>query len=102
MSLIPALLTLLRALFTPRLELAAENLALRQPLAILNRTAKLPKLRPQNRLRWTTLSRLWKDWRSALVIVKPDTIIKWHRQGFQLFWRWKSKVDHPGRPKISA
>jgi putative transposase len=102
MSLFPVLLFFLRALFTQRLELAAENLALRQQLAILNRTAKLPKLRPQDRLLWTTLSRLWQDRRAALVVVKPDTVIKWHRQGFQLFWRWKSKVDLPGRPQISA
>ena len=68
MSLFPALLSVLRALFTPRLELVAENLALRRQLAILHRTAKLPKLRPQDRLLWATLSRLWKDWRSALLI----------------------------------
>src|SRR5262245_19337469 len=102
MSLFPALLSVLRALFTPRLELVAENLALRRQLTILHRTAKLPKLRPQDRLLWATLSRLWKDWRSALLIVKPETVVNWHRQGFQLFWRWKSKAACPGRPKISA
>ena len=102
MNLFPALLTLLRALFTPRLELVAENLALRQQLAMLNRTAKLPKLRPQDRLFWTTLARLWKNWRSAVLIVKPETVIKWHRQGCQVFWRWKSKTNRPGRPQISA
>ena len=65
MSLFPALFSVLRALFIPRLELTAENLALRQQLAVLHPTAKPPKLRPQDRLFWTTLSRLWKDWRSA-------------------------------------
>jgi putative transposase len=102
MNLFPALLSGLRALFTPRLELVAENLALRQQLAILHRTAKLPRLRPQDRLFWATLSSLWKDWRSALLIVKPETVVKWHRQGFQLFWRWKTRVSSPGRPKISV
>lgn len=102
MSLFPALFSVLRALFIPRLELTAENLALRQQLAVLHPTAKPPKLRPQDRLFWTTLSRLWKNWHSALLIVKPETVVKWHRQGFQLFWRWKTKVASPGRPKISA
>src|SRR3569832_1659243 len=102
MRLFPTLFTFLRAVFAPRLKLAAENLALRQRLAILHRTAKLPKLRPQDRLFWATLSSLWKGWRSALLIVKPETVVKWPRQGFRLFWRWKSKVRCPGRPKISA
>ena len=102
MSLFPALLTFLRLFFTPRLELVAENLALRQQLVILHRTTKLPKLRPQDRLFWTILSSFWQGWRSALLIVKPETVVKWHRQGFQLFWRWKSKVARPGRPQISA
>jgi putative transposase len=102
MTFFYTLSSFLRALFTPRLELVAENLALRQQLAILNRTAKLPKLRPQDRLIWTTISWLWRNWRSALLIVKPETVVKWHRQGFQLFWRWKTRVASPGRPKISA
>jgi len=96
------MLSVLRALFTSRLELVVENHALRQQLSILHRTAKQPKFRPQGPLFWATLSSLWKDWRSALLIVKPETVVKWHRQGFQLFWRWKTKVDQPGRPKVSA
>jgi putative transposase len=102
MSLFPVLLFFIRALFTSRIELAAENLALRQQLAVLNRTARRPTLRPQDRLFWATISNLWMDWRSALVIVKPETVIMWRRQGFQLFWRWKSMVRRPGRPKIGA
>jgi hypothetical protein len=47
------------------------------------------------------LSRLWSGWRSALLIVQPETIVRWHRQGFKLYWSWKSRKK-PGRPKIDA
>jgi putative transposase len=89
-------------LFSPRLKLVAENLALRQQLAVLNRTAKRPKLRSFDRLFWVTLSCLWKNWRSALIIVKPDTVIRWHREGFRLYWRWKSRAQNSGRPRVDA
>jgi putative transposase len=46
------------------------------------------------------VSRIWKDWRQALIIVKPETIIKWHRQGFRMYWRWKSQSRQVGRPKL--
>src|SRR5499433_3068562 len=77
MALFPLLFSLVRSFFTPRLELMAEILALRQQLAILNRTAKRPSLRFQDRLFWVTLAKCWQDWRSALLIVKPETVIKW-------------------------
>jgi hypothetical protein len=80
----------------------AEILALRQQLAILNRTTKRPSLRFRDRLFWIALAKFWQSWRSPLLIVKPETVIKWHRQGFRLYWRWKSKVRHPGRPRIDA
>ena len=80
-------------------QLATEILVLRQQLLVLNRTVKQPKLRRRDRLFWVCLSRLWKDWRDALIIVKPDTVIKWHREGFRLYWRWKSKAPI-GRPPI--
>jgi hypothetical protein len=79
MALFPLLFPLARSLFAPRLELMAEILAFRQQLAILNRTTKRPSLRFQVRLFWTTLSRFWRDWRSALLIVKPETAIKFDR-----------------------
>jgi hypothetical protein len=80
----------------------AEILALRQQLAILNRTANRTSLRFQDRLFWGAWAKCWQDWRSALLIVKPETVIKWHRQGFRLYWRWKSKTGRPGRPRIDA
>jgi putative transposase len=49
---------------------------------------------------WVTLSHLWRDWRSILVIVKPETVVKWHRQGFKCYWRWKSRAGRVGRPRI--
>jgi putative transposase len=53
------------------------------------------------RLFWVWLSRLWTDWRSALLIVKPETVIAWHRKGFRLYWTWKSR-HRQGRPNVSA
>jgi len=90
----------LRALVVRKCRLAVENLALRQQLAIYNQSIKRPKLRPRDRVFWVWLSRIWYDWNSALVIVKPETVIRWHRQGFRLYWRWKSRTDRPGRPKM--
>lgn len=102
MALFPLLLTLARSFFAPRMELMAEILALRQQLAILNRTTKRPSLRFRDRLFWIALASFWQSWRSALLIVKPETAIKWRRQCFRLYWRWKSKARHPGRPRIGV
>ncbi len=90
----------LRAVLVPKFQLACENLALRQQLAIYEQSGKRPKLRPRDRVFWAVLSRLWADWRSALVIVKPDTVVRWHRQGFRLYWRWKSRARRRGRPVL--
>jgi len=91
---------LLRSLLVPRLVLLTENLALRQQLAVLHRSRNRPRLRCRDRLFWIALSRLWQDWRSILVIVKPATVIKWHQKGFKCYWRWKSQSGRVGRPKI--
>jgi putative transposase len=101
MGVVNGVFLLLRALFTPRLAMAVENLALRQQLAVLQHSSKRPKLRPRDRVFWTWLMRWWPDWRSALLIVQPETVIRWHRQGFRLYWRWKSRLRcKPGRPRI--
>ena len=68
----------------------------------MQRNAKRPRLRQRDRIFWVWLSKLWSDWRSVLVIVQPDTVVRWHRQGFQLYWRWKSRPSKRGRPKIAA
>ncbi len=81
--------------------LAMENLALRQQLSIYLLSNKRPKIRLRDRLFWILLSRYWKNWKDAVIIVKPETVICWHRKGFNLFWTWKSRKRGPGRPKIS-
>jgi hypothetical protein len=80
--------------------LLLENLALRQQLAAYRRTSESARLRPSDRVFWVGLSKLWDGWPSALVIVKPETVIRWHRKGFQLFWRRKSRSSKVGRPRI--
>jgi len=100
MGMLKAVLVFLRAMLIPKVHLAVENLALRQQLAVCKQSAKLPKLWPRDRVFWVWLSRLWPDWRSALLIVKPETVVRWHRQGFRLYWRWKSRARQPGRPRI--
>jgi len=87
-------------LFRSRASLAAENLVLRQQLNVLRRSVKRPKLRAADRIFWVCLFRIYPDWRSWLMIVKPETVIKWHRQGFRLFWRRKSRSGTRGRPQI--
>jgi hypothetical protein len=80
-------------------ELALENLALRQQLAVLRRTTKRPELANADRAFWVALSRLWPDWQHALILVKPETVVGWHRKGFKLYWTWKSR-NRSGRPRI--
>jgi transposase InsO family protein len=100
MSVTALLFLGLRSFFVGRLALAAENLAWRQQLALLQRTAPPPRLHRWDRLFWVWLSRLWRGWRSALVVVKPETVLRWHRAGFRLYWRWKSGGGSSGRPMI--
>ncbi len=102
MSPVHMIYVFLGALFRRQAELAAEILALRQQLAVLEHTSKRPRLRKSDRIFWAWLSRLWSNWRSVLVIVQPETVIRWHQQGFRLYWRWKSRAKTVGRPMIEA
>ena len=86
-----------RAAIRCRHDLATENLALRQQLAVMKYQRPRPRLIDADRLFWVLLSRIWSDWHAALYIVKPETVVLWHRQGFRYYWRWKSR--HRGRPK---
>src|SRR5271169_1187584 len=96
------LLATLCSTFRSRAALVLENLALRHQIGVLQRSArKRPKLTPGDRQLWICLSRLWRGWRSALAIVKPETVVAWHRAGFPLFWTWKVRRGQPGRPFIS-
>jgi hypothetical protein len=94
------LIGLLRGIKTQR-ALVLENLALRHQLAVLQRAARRPCLRRSDRLFWVLLSRLWSGWADALSLVKPETVIRWHRTGFKLFWTWKSRRNGPGRPALA-
>jgi putative transposase len=96
------LLAILPSILRSRAALELENLALRHQIGVLQRSAaKRPKLTSGDRLFWICLSHLWRDWRSALAIVKPETVLAWHRAGFRLFWTWKVRHGQPGRPIIS-
>jgi putative transposase len=87
--------------FKSRAALQLENLALRHQLGVLQRSVKRPKLAPADRLLWVWLCAVWSGWRSALIIVKPNTVIAWHRRSFRLFWTWKVRRGQPGRPTVS-
>jgi putative transposase len=96
------LLAILPSILRSRAAVALENLALRHQIGVLQRSAaKRLKLTSGDRLLWICLSGLWLDWRSALAIVKPETVLAWHRAGFRLFWTWKVRRGQPGRPVIS-
>lgn len=94
---------LLRTLFSAlksRRALVLENFALRHQLEVLRRNAKRSRSANRDRALWIILSRVWVDWRKPLTLVQPDTVIRWHRQGFRLYWRWKSRPRWPGRRKL--
>ena len=96
------LLATLSSIGRSRAALELENLALRHQIGVLQRSArKHPKLTPLDRLLWAWLSRVWSDWRSALAIVQPETVMAWHRAGFRLFWTWKVRRGQPGRPTLA-
>lgn len=99
MSVLKAVVLFLRGILSDKAQIAVENLALRQQLSILRRRAKRPRLHTRDRVFWVWLSKLWGDWRQVLLIVKPETVVRWHRQGFRLYWRWKSSGRRCGRPR---
>ena len=88
------------AWFRSRAVLQLEILVLRHQLGVLQRSVKRSKLTPADRFLWAWLSGIWADWRSAMMIVKPDTVIAWHRKGFRLSWIWKVRRGQPGRPAV--
>ena len=89
----------IRSFFRGRRALVLENLALRQQLAVYKRVQKRPRLRSTDRAFWVLLSRLWESWKKTLILVNPETVIRWHSQGFKLYWRRKAKSKKIGRPK---
>jgi len=95
-----ALIAAARVFFQSRTDIAVEVLALRQQVAVLKRKRPRPPLRPLDRLFWAVLRATWSRWKDALVIVQPETVVAWHRAGFRLYWRWKSR-PRGGRPRIT-
>ena len=92
------IVTTLPFLFIRRADLVIEVLALRQQLATV-RSRRRPVIGLPDRLFWVFLRQVWARWSEALVVVKPETVIGWHRAGFKLFWRWRSKrARRAGRP----
>jgi hypothetical protein len=90
----------LRLFFRSRSDTALEILALRQQVAVLKRQRPRPPLNSGDRFFWTTLRRLWSRRTDVLLIVKPETVVGWHRAGFRFYWRWRSRPGG-GRPRIT-
>ena len=89
------------SLFKTSAQLRLENIALRQQLAVLRRSApKRLKLTPADRIFWVWLRRVWCGWKSALMIVKPETVVAGHRKGFRWFWTCKVQRGKRGRPQV--
>src|SRR5437870_3331303 len=89
----------LRSVVRSDLDVAVENLALHQQLMVLSRSSRRPRLTTADRFFWSWLSRIWSPWRSALVLVQPDTVVRWHRLAWRRYWTWKSR-RRPGRPHL--
>jgi hypothetical protein len=101
-TLLLQLLRLLPFFFGGHRQLALENLALRQQLAVYKRTLPRPKLRTMDRLVWVGLARVWAGWRQALVIVSPHTVLRWQRRRFCVHWTTLSARPIAGRPPLTA
>ena len=99
MNAIWALLLWFRGVCLSRAALATENLALRQQLSAMRRQSPRPQLNDRDRLFWICMKMLWPSWREALQIVTPETVVRWQRNGFRYYWRWKSRPKG-GRKKI--
>jgi len=92
--------TMFRVFFGASATVAFVNIALRHQLMVLQRSVSRPRLRRRDRILWVWLTRLWVGWRSSLIIVEPATVLAWHRRGFRLYWRWRSRSTPIGRPML--
>ena len=97
LGMLTTLVVALLSVFKTRAALQLENFALRHQLGVLHRSVKKPKLTPLDRLLWAWLCGVWPNWRSTLIVVKPETVIAWQRKGFRLFWtaavQWSAPSD---------
>jgi putative transposase len=101
-TLLLHLLRLVPYLFGGHRQLALENLALRQQFAVYRRTATRPRLCRTDRLFWAGLARVWAGWKQSLVIVTPDTVLRWQRRRFREHWSQLSTRPTAGRPPVHA
>jgi putative transposase len=95
------MLAYLRAVLMARHRLGMEAVALRQQLAVYKRKQPRPKLNRFDRLFWVVVRRIWTNWSESLILVKPETFVSWHRAGYRLFWKWRSRRQRLGRPKVA-
>src|SRR5216684_854592 len=102
LAAVVVLLRSLRLICSGHRAVVLENLALRQQLAVFRRTVTRPQLRARDRLFWVLLAKAWRDWRTALILVQPDTVVRWHRQWLRRHWTRLSRRRHPGRPSTSS
>jgi hypothetical protein len=100
MPTLTTLLLMLRALVLDRQRLLLENLALRQQVVVLKRSVKRPHLRDADRTFWIFMRKALRDWKGCLLLVTPDTVVRWHRQGWRYYWARKSWPRRVGRPPI--
>src|SRR5262245_28104329 len=100
LELLLSLLAATRVFFRSRGDVALEDLALRQQFAVVKRQRPRRVWSGVQRPFWTALRHWWPRWSDALIIVKPETVVRWHRAGFRLYWRWRSR-HRGGRPRIS-
>ena len=100
MLVLRATVAVFRIIFIARADLIMDNLALRQQLIVLKRRKPRPPLRNRDRVFWLWLARSWNRWRDSLIVVKPETVVRWHRQGFKYYWAWKSRRKG-GRPVVA-
>ena len=90
LELISLVLPTLARLFRRRHELVVENLLLRHQLNVALRSRPRPDLKSRDRFFWLVVRSLYPDWKQHLILVQPETVVRWHRQGWRLYWRWRS------------
>jgi putative transposase len=100
MPTLTTLLLMLRVLVLDRRRLLLENLALRQPVVVLKRRVGRPHRRDSARVFWILMRKALRDWKGCLLIVKPETVIRWHRKGWRYYWGRQSWPQRHGRPPI--
>jgi hypothetical protein len=102
LRLLGLLAVLFTRLFRSRRDLLLENLALRQQLSVFKRKRPQPRLALTDKMFWVVLRRLWSGWKWALILVQPETVMRWYRTGFKLYWTWLSRhLNRMGRTCVS-